>query len=281
MHIFKGFHAILTGICIFSFMLAAQAESGRFSVTSHSEDGRTVWDLQDRKSNSIVSILPDQGANCIRYRVGGKPILLEPASVAALCKRPLDTGIPLMFPFSCGAGNAEINFNGEICRMRPNPTGPKIRSCGLIFRRPAGNVLECPEQEGYVQGTAAKFDRVDHDNKLRIGYAMNQYLNYISGGKWYGSKLSRFKRGSEVFAYWDASRRASYYLYVWRELEGSNNSHPGSVMLRHKDGVNTTFIDGHVEFLSRAQMMAYSDPSVADNITRWVWMANETPRPFK
>lgn len=152
---------------------------------------------------------------------------------------------------------------------------------GYNIRRPAGNVLECPEQEGYVQGTAAKFDRVDHDNKLRIGYAMNQYLNYISGGKWYGSKLSRFKRGGEVFAYWDASRRASYYLYVWRELEGSNNSHPGSVMLRHKEGVNATFIDGHVEFLSKAQMMALSNPDITDNLTRWLWMANETPRPVK
>ena len=136
MHISKGFYSILTGLCVFSIMLAVQAESDRFSVTSHPEDGKTVWELHDRESNSRVSILPDQGANCIRYRVGGKPILLEPASVAALCKRPLDTGIPLMFPFSCGAGNAEINFNGEVCRMRPNPTGPKIRSCGLIFRRP-------------------------------------------------------------------------------------------------------------------------------------------------
>ncbi len=149
--------------------------------------------------------------------------------------------------------------------------------------RPAGNVLECPEQEGYIQGEAPKYYTADH--KLKVGYNMNQYLNYISGSgasaKWYGNKLTRFKRGGEVFAFWDGGRGASYYLYVWRELEGSNNSHPGSVMRRHKEGANSAFIDGHVEFLSKAQMMAYSDSSVADNITRWQWMKNETPRPVK
>ena len=154
--------------------------------------------------------------------------------------------------------------------------------------RPAGNVLECPEQEAYpmeeIKADGTKIDRKYYtaDHKLKVGYNMNQYLNYISGSgasaKWYGNKLTRFKRGGEVFAFWDGGRCASYYLYVWRELEGSNNSHPGSVLRRHKEGVNSAFIDGHVEFLSRAQMMALSDSAVADNLTRWKWTDNETYR---
>ena len=51
-------------------------------------------------------------------------------------------------------------------------------------------------------------------------------------------------------------------------------------MLRHKDGVNAAFIDGHAEFISRGQVAALSDPNVEDNITRWKWSANEQPRAY-
>ena len=152
---------------------------------------------------------------------------------------------------------------------------------GYNIVRPAGNVLECPEQAGYIQGTAEKFYRVDHDNKLKIGYNMNQYLNYISSyTKWFGNKLSRFKRSGEVFAFWDGSRGASYYLYVNREITGSPDSaHPGSVMLRHKDGANAAFIDGHAEFISRQAFIGLTNRT-DDNILRWQWTLNEQYRPY-
>ena len=136
MDIFKKATTVLTGFCMLWLALPVQGGNERFLVTLRPEAGKAVWELRDRENNAFVSILPELGANCFRYRVGGKAVLLEPDSVEMLCKKPLDSGIPLMFPFSCGVSGAELHYNGEICRMRPNPTGPRIRSAGLIFRRP-------------------------------------------------------------------------------------------------------------------------------------------------
>lgn len=127
---------LLAGICVLCAALPAPAAEKRFLVLPRCEEGRTVWWLQDRDNGSAVSVLPELGANCFRYRAGGRAILLEPASVDALCRAPLASGIPLMFPFACGVSGAAIRYNGEICRMKPNPTGPPIRSAGLVFRRP-------------------------------------------------------------------------------------------------------------------------------------------------
>ena len=123
---------------------------------------------------------------------------------------------------------------------------------------------------------------MDHENKLKIGYNMNQYLNYLTGNytKWYGNKLTRFKKPGEVFGFWDGSRGASYYLYINRELTDSPDSgHPGSVMLRHKDGANAAFIDGHAEFISRQAFIGLTNRT-DDNILRWQWTLNEQYRPY-
>lgn len=128
--------SFLAGICALCLALPAAAGSERFQATPQREGGRTVWRLRDRENGSAVFVLPELGANCFRYRVGDRAVLLEPASVESLCRAPLASGIPLMFPFACGVAGAEIRYNGEICRMKPNPTGPPIRSAGLVFRRP-------------------------------------------------------------------------------------------------------------------------------------------------
>ena len=155
---------------------------------------------------------------------------------------------------------------------------------GYNIVRPAGNVLECPEQDGYIQGGANRYYIADH--KLKIGYNMNMYLNYLSNyTKWYGNKLSRFKRGGEVFAFFDGSRGASSRGYVNTEAKDPyaertpKDANCGAVMLRHKDGVNASFIDGHAEHLSRVRIIELSN-NVADNITRWQWMADEQYRAY-
>ena len=158
-------------------------------------------------------------------------------------------------------------------------------------KRPAGNVLECPEQEGYTQGDAHRFFTADAgvNGKLRVGYNMNQYLNYLSGyTKWFGNKISRFKNPSGTFAYIDGSKGATDRLYVNQEATDpyktgknpQNDANCGAVMLRHKNGINAAFLDGHTEYLSRQEVLGATDNTDASKL-RWYWTLNEQYRPYQ
>lgn len=120
-------------------LLAASALAGgepRFAAEMREVESEKVCVLLDRQSGASAAILPELGANCFRYRAGGVPVLREPPTLRELRRRPLNYGVPLMVPFACGVSDATVFYRGEKCRMRPNPTGPPIRSGGLIFRRP-------------------------------------------------------------------------------------------------------------------------------------------------
>ena len=51
-------------------------------------------------------------------------------------------------------------------------------------------------------------------------------------------------------------------------------------MLRHKDGINAAFLDGHTEYLSRQEVIGATDNTDASKL-RWYWTLNEQYRPYQ
>lgn len=142
----------------------------------------------------------------------------------------------------------------------------------ITKERPRGNVLECPNQDSYTQGTVPKYYTADAEStnsKVKIGYGMNQFLNYIVGAKKRGMKLGKFTRHSGVFAFQDCSFNVSNQA----RDEAMNFFHTeakGRVMFRHNRDVNINWLDGHVSPLSRGKYIEYGM-----DVNEWRWRQYE------
>ena len=138
--------------------------------------------------------------------------------------------------------------------------------------RPQGNVLECPNQDSYTQGSVPKFYTADAEatgSKVKIGYGMNQFLNYInSSGKKQGMKLGRFQNQSNVFVFQDSSNNTTDRYYVHNEaLNFFDSNANGRVMFRHNRGVNINWLYGHASSISRSEFIEYTTSA-----NEWRWL---------
>lgn len=85
-----------------------------YSINKEIRDGVEVFTLQSDVARA--QIVPQWGANCFAFSVGGQPIL-EPVAWADFAKKPTSYGIPLLFPFPNRIRNQEFTFQGQTYRV--------------------------------------------------------------------------------------------------------------------------------------------------------------------
>ena len=108
-------------------------------------------------------------------------------------------------------------------------------------------IFTCPSKSDAV----FSYDPVARDNNF--GYGMNYWMTfyyYYSTGE-----LSRIKTPAETIWYTDCDYYVvypTYYLAIYPNDPTYGQNGTARLQLRHNDGVNVAFIDGHAKWLNRS-----------------------------
>jgi len=94
----------------------------RYGAKRELREGFAVIELTDSKTQGIAEIVPEIGNNLIRFRIGGRQVLVPPASLREFRETPGETfryGTPILFPPNRVKGG-RIAYRGREYRLPLN-----------------------------------------------------------------------------------------------------------------------------------------------------------------
>jgi aldose 1-epimerase len=102
-------HLLQAGI-LATFLLSAQFTGAQYAAV---KDGDVVR-LEDKKTDTVVSIIPSVGAVVFEMKVHGQNVIFfSPASLDAFRQRPSNTGIPFLGPWANRLDEQAFYANGK------------------------------------------------------------------------------------------------------------------------------------------------------------------------
>jgi hypothetical protein len=88
-----------------------------------------------RDGDTTAAVLPDVGANCVSFEVGGRAVLEPVLSIAEVLARPAWAGCPVLFPFPGRVEAARYVFDGIAYTLPANsPDGQGHHVHGFVSR---------------------------------------------------------------------------------------------------------------------------------------------------
>jgi len=141
-------------------------------------------------------------------------------------------------------------FFGHIQGRRDDPvygaTGPPgyIRWADQIYPYVKNaQLFTCPSNPTY--------DFVPNTRDAYFGYGLNYWLTFY----YYYVSLADITKAAETIWYTDCNYYVvypTYYLYTYPTNTTYGQNGTARLQLRHNDGVNCAFVDGHAKWLNRA-----------------------------
>ncbi len=151
----------------------------------------------------------------------------------------------------------------------PYINGGETVNAGDLYTTDVTGIARCPSGRRDGTGITAPND----DDMPNASYSLNNYLNYdinTYGANARFGKISRVKKPSQRMLITESSCTSitNGFINTLRALNMSNGDY---IPRRHNNGANVAFVDGHVDWLSHAELLSIMSGSTA---------AKNLPYPF-